>query len=193
MPAASSQNRFTFYDRYLTAGVLLLLLSAPSMMLSGCGWFNPPPAPKPLERAAVDQAVVAVYFSKYQGSRSIVEDVIRKVPETAKAEQLQFALSELLKGPSVEEKSQGFYTEIPAGTKLIAVHQEPKRVRINLSQPFSGGGGSTSMTQRLEELKRTVKAVDAEREVIIEVDGKPLELLGGEGLEVPGSMQGEPQ
>jgi spore germination protein GerM len=193
MPAASSQSRYSFYNRYLTVGLFLCLLCAPLFVLSGCGWFNPPPGPGRVEQTPVEQSVAAIYFSKYQGSQSIVEDVIRKVPDESRSDVLQFALTELLKGPSVEEKSQGFYTEIPPGTQLIGISQDPAVIRINLSQAFSSGGGSTSMTQRLEELKRTVKAVDAKREVTITVEGKPLELLGGEGLEVPGSLQSGPQ
>jgi spore germination protein GerM len=193
MPAASSQSGSSFYSRYLTAGLSLCLFCTPLFVLSGCGWFNPPPGPSRVEQAPVDQSVVAIYFSKYQGSQSIVEEVTRTVPEASKSDVLQFALTELLKGPSVEEKSQGFYTEIPPDTKLIGITQDPAVIRINLSQPFTSGGGSTSMTQRLEELKRTVKAVDAKREVTILVEGKPLELLGGEGLEVPGSLQSGPQ
>lgn len=196
MPAVPSQNRFKFRSRYLAAGLTLILLGSLSLTFGGCNWFKPSPDDSNrLEKTKtnIESDVVAIYFSKYQGSQSIVENVARKLPEEAKREPLRFALTELLKGPSVEEKSQGFYSEIPKGTKLLGLNKGQKAVTVDLSSQFSGGGGSTSMTQRLEELKRTVKAVDAKSEVNIAVEGKPLEVLGGEGLEVPGTMQSGPQ
>jgi len=137
--------------------------------------------------------VVTVFFSKYQGSQSIVENVIRKLPEDAKSEPLKFALNELFKGPTPEEKSQGYYSEIPKGTKLLSLKKKNDAVDINLSQQFSSGGGSTSIDQRFEELKQTVYSVDNSHKINLSVEGKPLELLGGEGLEVQESLKREPQ
>lgn len=212
MPSDFGQNRLMF--RLLSPGLALLLLGSTTLTLSGCDWLpKPQPGPEqhqPVQTPASD--VVGVYFSKYQGSQSIVESVPRKLagdtedapdvtgsprpvgtPVGTDVEPLSFALSELLKGPTSEEKSQGFYSEIPKGTRLLGVTKDAKTIHIDLSAQFSTGGGSTSITQRLEELKRTVKAVDASREVVVLVEGKPLETLGGEGLEVPGTMQSGPQ
>lgn len=192
MPAVSAPKSALWFRQWFTLGLLSLLVMG-AVSLSGCNWFGPKPVLPPGQQAPIAADEVAVFFSKYQGNQSIVEAVIRKIPETAKAEPLKFALTELLKGPTPEEKTQGFYTEIPKGTQLLAVTQDPKGLTINLSSPFATGGGSTSVTQRLEELKRTVKAIDTQREITVQVDGKPLELLGGEGLEVPGTMQSDQQ
>ncbi|WP_303674903.1 GerMN domain-containing protein [Vampirovibrio chlorellavorus] len=192
MPAVSAQKSPVWFRQWLTWGLLPVLLTG-AVSLSGCNWFGPKPVLPPGQQAPIASDEVAVFFSKYQGNQSIAEPVIRKIPEAAKAEPLKFALTELLKGPSAEEKTQGFYTEIPKGTQLLGVAQDPKVITINLSGQFATGGGSTSITQRLEELKRTIKAIDTQHEITVQVDGKPLELLGGEGLEVPGSLQSEPQ
>ena len=192
MPAVSAPKSAVWFRQWLTLGLLSLLVMV-AVSLSGCNWFGPKPVLPPGQQAPIAADEVAVFFSKYQGNQSIVEAVIRKIPEAAKAEPLKFALTELLKGPTAEEKTQGFYTEIPKGTQLLAITQDPKVLTINLSSPFATGGGSTSVTQRLEELKRTVKAIDTQHEITVQVDGKPLELLGGEGLQVPGTMQSEQQ
>jgi spore germination protein GerM len=188
MPSEFGHNRLMF--RFLLPGLALMLLGSVSLSLSGCDWL---PKPKPgvdqYEQGQVPADSVGIYFSKYQGSQSIVESVLRKLPADTKQDPLTFAVTELLKGPSAEEKSQGFYSEIPKGTKLLGITKDAKMVQVNLSSQFSTGGGSTSITQRFEELKRTIKAVDTKHEVGILVEGKPLETLGGEGLEVPGSMQ----
>lgn len=192
MPAVSAQKNTVLFRRWFVLGFLALLLMG-DLSLSGCNWFGPKPVLPPGQQAPIASDEVAVFFSKYQGNQSIVEAVIRKVPDTAKVDPLKFALTELLKGPSADEQTQGFYSEIPKGTKLISMTQDPKALTLNLSSQFATGGGSTTITQRLEELKRTVKAIDTQREIKIQVDGKPLELLGGEGLEVPGTLQSEQQ
>lgn len=194
MSSDFSQDRFKFRSRLPVAGLALLLLGSVSLTFGGCDWWpKPKPSPIPEQTAKIPADSVAIYFSKYQGSQSIVESVVRKLPEGNTAEPLKFALTELLKGPNAEEKSQGFYTEIPQGTKLLALTTQPKAITIDLSHQFSEGGGSTTMTQRLEEIKRTVKAVDTKHEINITIEGKPLELLGGEGLEVPGTLESGPQ
>jgi spore germination protein GerM len=136
---------------------------------------------------------VSIFFSKTQGSKSIVENVTRQLPTEHNLTPLKFALQELLKGPTPEEKSQGFYTEIPKGTQLLGLNRQSHTVIINLSHQFSSGGGSTSMTQRLEQVKQTVYAMDDSHHVNLSVEGKPLETLGGEGLEVPESLKREQQ
>jgi spore germination protein GerM len=136
---------------------------------------------------------VSIFFSKYQGNQSIVDDVIRKLPQEAKSEPLQFALTELLKGPNAEEKTQGFYSEIPKGTQLLGLTEDRDTVTINLSKQFTSGGGSTSMEQRFEELKQTVFSIDSSHKINLDVEGKPLELLGGEGLEVQDALKRQPQ
>ncbi|HEY9685674.1 MAG TPA: GerMN domain-containing protein [Coleofasciculaceae cyanobacterium] len=135
--------------------------------------------------------VVTVFFSKAQGSQSIVDDVARKVPNEAQAEPVQYALTELLKGPTAEEKTQGFYSEIPKGTKLLGVKAYDHTLAVNLSKQFATGGGSTSMQQRVEEIKQTVYSVDSNHQLTLAVEGQPLETVGGEGLEVPGTLERE--
>lgn len=169
---------------------LLVLLSA-AVVLTGCQWF-----PHKLDwngQAGGPKDVVTVFFSKYQGDHSIVEPVKRPVPKEAQADPAPYAVQELLKGPTPEEHNQGFYSEIPKGTKLLGVQSHDQSINVNLSKQFEAGGGSNSMTQRLEELKQTVYSVDNQHQLTVSVEGKPLEILGGEGLEVPGTLKRENQ
>lgn len=141
----------------------------------------------------VRPAIVTIYFSKYQGSQSIVESVRRPLPPDKKTDPLAFALSELFKGPTSEEKSQGFFSEIPEGTRLLGLEKKQKTITVDLSRQFSTGGGSNSMSQRFEELKRTLHSINTKDTIRLTVEGKPLELLGGEGLEVPDALKHELQ
>lgn len=140
-----------------------------------------------------EQSEVTVFFSKYQGNRSILEDVERKIPQDTEAQPLRFALTELLKGPTSEERSQGFYSEIPRGTRLLGLKKEKSGMVINLSRQFASGGGSNSMQQRFQEVKKTAYSVDGVQKIRLAVEGQPLEFLGGEGLEVQESLQREAQ
>lgn len=179
----------------IVAGILLISLGLVGTLvttsLTGCKhkvFENLTQSNTPISRD-----VVTVFFSKTQGNQSIVEDVVRKLPSEAKNNPLQFALEELLKGPTPEEKSQGFYSEIPVGTQLLGLEHHRSVVSINLSKQFTTGGGSTSMTQRLEQVKQTVYSVDNTHQIALAVEGKPLETLGGEGLEVQDSLKREQQ
>jgi len=181
--------RFEFLKRRFSSGLLasLVLMTA---FLTGCQWVK---SHHWLGHSENPKDVVTVFFSKYQGSQAIVEPVKRAVPEPSQTDPLPFAVQELLKGPTSEERAQGFYTEIPKGTQLRGIHEQGNKMVVDLSKQFEIGGGSNSMVQRLEELKKTTYSVDSQHQLEVLVEGKPLETLGGEGLEVPGTLKREVQ
>jgi spore germination protein GerM len=181
--------RFDFFKKQLPGGLLVYLMLL-AVLLAGCQWIKPLQWQKHGENP---RDVVTIFFSKYQGSQAIVEPVKRSVPDASQTDPLPFALQELLKGPTDEERAAGFYTEIPKGTQLRGIEQRDGKVIVDLSRQFEAGGGSNSMVQRLEELKRTTYSVDSQHQLEVLVEGKPLETLGGEGLEVPGTLKREAQ
>lgn len=189
--SSEPKKKPSIFQSPLGLAVLAVILAGGLILgLLGC---KPKPHDTVYHQGGEPRDVVTVFFSKYQGNQSIVEDVIRKLPADAKSDPLKYALTELLKGPTPEEKSQGFYTEIPKGTRLLSLRKQNDAVDINLSRQFSSGGGSTSIDQRFKELKETVYSVDSSHKINLSVEGKPLELLGGEGLEVQESLNRDPQ
>ena len=137
------------------------------------------PQPKPLQQT--DTQTVQVYWLK--GAIGKFEAVPTKVavkqadkPDAA----LQAAFNSLLAGP----KDASVSSEIPKGTKLRSLSVKNEGVYVDLSAEFSSGGGSNSMTGRLGQVIYTATSLKPNTKVWISVEGKPLELLGGEGLEV---------
>lgn len=137
------------------------------------------PQPKPLQQT--DALTVQVYWIK--GAIGKFEAVPTKVavkqadnPDAV----LQVAFNSLLAGP----KDASVSSEIPQGTKLRSLNVKSEGVYVDLSREFTSGGGSSSMTSRLGQVIYTATSLKPNTKVWISVEGKPLELLGGEGLEV---------
>lgn len=73
---------------------------------------------------------------------------------------------------------------IPPETKLLGVKVEKDTVRVNLSEQFASGGGSASMTGRVGQVVYTATTLNPESKVYIAINGKQVDVLGGEGLEL---------
>ena len=93
---------------------------------------------------------------------------------------LTAAFGHLLSSP----ENTDLVSSIPKGTKVQALSVENNGVYIDLSEEFTYGGGSASMIGRLGQVIYTASSLEPDVKVWIFVGGKPLEILGGEGLEV---------
>ena len=137
------------------------------------------PQPKALQQTAAQ--TVQVYWvkdasGKFEGVPTKVAVKQADKPDAT----LQAAFNSLLAGP----KDVSVSSEIPKGTKLRSLSVKNGGVYVDLSAEFTSGGGSNSMTGRLGQVIYTATSLKPNTKVWISVEGKPLELLGGEGLEV---------
>ena len=137
------------------------------------------PQPKPLQQTAAQ--TVQVYWvkeasGKFEGVPTKVGVKQADKPDAT----LEVAFNSLLAGP----KDASVSSEIPKGTKLRSLSVKNDGVYVDLSAEFTSGGGSNSMTGRLGQVIYTATSLKPNTKVWISVEGKPLELLGGEGLEV---------
>ncbi|BAQ60615.1 hypothetical protein GM3708_1021 [Geminocystis sp. NIES-3708] len=97
---------------------------------------------------------------------------------------LTIAFNKLLTGFN----SNNITTAIPENTKLMNLTVKNDGIHINLSSDFTTGGGSASMISRLGQVIYTASSVNPAANVWISIEGKPLEILGEEGLMVEQPM-----
>lgn len=127
---------------------------------------------------------ISVYFNKaVSTSKAQILPVKRKFKSGQTP--INFAISQLLKGPTSDEQKLGYYTEIPKQTKLLEIKEDPNTVTINLSKDFESGGGSESMVSRIKQVSYTALDAIQDKPVYLELNGKKLKSIGGEGVEVP--------
>lgn len=137
------------------------------------------PQPKPLQETAA-QTVPVYWVKEATGKFEAVPTKVGVKQADKPDATLQAAFNSLLAGP----KDASVSSEIPKGTKLRSLSVKNDGVYVDLSAEFTSGGGSNSMTGRLGQVIYTATSLKPNTKVWISVEGKPLELLGGEGLEV---------
>lgn len=130
-----------------------------------------------------DKNSVPVYFVKNLDQTSKAIPVRRELYKGAN--RLKLALSELLSGPTDNEKKLGYYSELPVETTIFEIKESPERITINVSNDFETGGGSASMGLRLEQLINTAIDSANKKPVYLEIEGEQVIHFGGEGIMVP--------
>lgn len=145
-----------------------------------------PPTDSSIQEQEEVRKIPKIYtYIFFVGQNSDKEEVYKAVkreyPEDTEVSKLEFALTNLLKGPSAKEKSKGVYTEIPSGTKLLSIEELPSKTIINLNSNFETGGGTDSLYKRLYQLIKTVNK-NSDTPVYFQINGKQVDMIGGEGL-----------
>ena len=143
-----------------------------------------PTAPKPITQ----DKVVEVYWLNPENDNIELAANTITFQKSVKSERVLETALETLLANSPEDSTHT--TAIPSGTKLLGLNVDEKGIHINLSQEFTSGGGSASMSSRLAQVIYTAtssssgnKANDiADQPIWISVEGKPLRTLGEEGL-----------
>ncbi|HEY9653448.1 MAG TPA: GerMN domain-containing protein [Coleofasciculaceae cyanobacterium] len=174
----------------LVASVAAALLTAGS----GAAWWAwnsmnsaPTPSapstttPSPQTAQPPTEQKVQIYWLNTTNNKIELAPSAVTLPEAKESSKiLEGAFESLLAGPT----NPAFSTTIPKGTELRNVSVESDGVHVDLSDEFTTGGGSTSMMGRVGQVVYTASSLDPNTKVWINVEGKPLDVLGGEGLEL---------
>lgn len=177
--------------------VLLLLVLVFAMLVTGCGRAQSPNGPAPSngdptqEETTTDvtspdapadgqEREVVIYLMRDDEK---VHPLRRQVEGSGVA---SGALKALLEGPTAAEKTAGASSSIPAGTRLLGVSLNGGVATVDLSREFGSGGGSLSIMSRVAQVVFTATQFSTIESVIFEIEGEPLDSLGGEGLLLQG-------
>lgn len=135
-----------------------------------------------VQNDAEQTSIVNVYFVTVdkQNNQNVVP-VKRKI---LKNDIYKNTINALLWGPNqTEAEKKHLSTEIPHKTKLLNINDYSDMVMINLSKDFENGGGSDSMTIRLEQVANTVSDM-TDKPAYLYIEGKEVSVLGGDGIMV---------
>ena len=126
--------------------------------------------------AGQDTITVNVYYSRDE----MICAAARSIPETQQVGAA--AMQALLQGPTSAEQEWGMVTSIPEGTTFLGLNIEDGVATVDLSKEYASGGGTLSMLMRLAEVVFTLTQFPTVDGVDFKLDGKPIDVLGGEGL-----------
>ncbi len=139
-----------------------------------------PKAPAPVIETTPGKTEVYWLQSKSTEAKLVAKVIQPSTNTPTEVQSLETALTQLLKG----SEDPTLATTIPQGTTLLNLALKSDGIHIDLSKEFTSGGGAESMKGRLGQILYTATSLKTDAPVWLSVDGKPLEVLGGEGLTV---------
>ena len=129
-----------------------------------------------------EKEYVNVYFiGKNEHNEEVYKAVKREYSKDIDGSKIKFAVVSLIRGPKPEEKQHGVYTEVPSGSDIINITEQPDKVVVNLNSAFVTGGGTESLYKRLYQLIKTVR-LNSNLPVYLYIDGQRADVVGGEGI-----------
>lgn len=180
----------------ISSGVIAALSVAVVAVGGGVAWFSShssnTPIPsntsgqiaqpaQPSTKQPANEQTPNVYWLRPKDKNVVLVPQPVKVASVQPNQALEAAFQSLLAGPKEGTDST---TTIPKATKLLGLKAENDEVHVNLSEDFTTGGGSTSMMGRVGQVVYTATTLNPKAKVYIDVNGKPLDVLGGEGVEL---------
>ena len=123
--------------------------------------------------------VISAFFAKNEvtGSTcSVVFPLPRRILKTAAV--ARAALEELLKGPTEDEKAQGYFSNINPGVKIQSLTIDGNgTAKADFSSELESTGGSCRVTEIRSEINFTLKQFPTVKNVVISINGKTEDIL----------------
>jgi len=123
-----------------------------------------------------DTTTLSVWFT--QGEQvTAVPRTVPRVPRIGSA-----VLEQLLAGPTADERSAGYGTEIPPTTRLRNLTISDGVAVADFSGDFESGGGTLGLTLRLAQVVCTLDQFPTVDGVRFALDGEVVDVFSGDGL-----------
>jgi hypothetical protein len=151
--------------------MLLILCGSLIFLLGGLAWGQgQPQVPSdqlPPEGEQPQTASGQIYFYQNDQLTAVSRDI------AGGSQTAEFAMIELLKGPSDQEKAQGFVTYIPDGVKLqySTIKQDHSEYSVCLSNELLGLSDPTTSEKALAQIEKTLQDVTGISTIGITVAG----------------------
>lgn len=125
---------------------------------------------------APDTTTLFVFFTQGEQVTAVRRSVPR-VPRIGTA-----VLEQLLAGPTADEQSAGYGTEIPSTTRLRNLTITDGIAVADFSGDFESGGGTLGLTLRLAQVVCTLDQFPTVDGVRFALDGEIVDVFSGDGL-----------
>ena len=133
------------------------------------------------EKQNTTKEYINIFFiGKNSKNEEVYKAVKRVYNKDIDGSKIRFAISELFRGPKMDEQRKGVYTEIPAGVEILNITEQADRVLINLTSSFTMGG-TEGIYKRIYQLIKTCK-LNTEKPVYLYIEGKKADVIGGDGI-----------
>ncbi len=134
----------------------------------------------PLKFELVETLIVKAFFNNDKLDPEFscnkvfpVERKIVKTPAVARA-----ALEELLKGPTEEEKEQGFFTSLNPGVKIQSLNIKDEVAYVDFDEQLEFQvGGSCRVAAIRAQIIQTLKQFSTIKDVVISINGRTEDIL----------------
>lgn len=128
----------------------------------------------PVVLKVTETTTVKVYFNNSNLDPEIscnkVFPVEREIPKTGAV--ATAAIDELFLGATEQEKSQGYFSAIPAGSKLNSISINNGVASVDFNEITESGGGSCSMAARVAQITQTLLQFPTVESVKLLVNGR---------------------
>lgn len=97
---------------------------------------------------------------------------------------ITLTIKELLKGPTEEEKKEGFFNSLNEKTELLNLSIEGDTVNLDFSKEVEEGGGTLTMETRIAQIVCTATQFPEIKKVRFLIEGKTIDYFSGEGITI---------
>jgi germination protein M len=165
----------------------LMLLLVTILAGTGTAWADAADATPTAATPTAQPATVSVYFFRAARRGDKLGAAHRAVDAPTVAHAARAAMRELFQGPTKTERAAGLTSDLPKATHVLdlALDESAKLATVNLSAVFAPDDTNPVAAHQAQVVFTLTQFPNVER-VAIEVEGKPIAMLDGDGKPLAG-------